>query len=104
MKTIKSRFKKLVHKMYPTELEHAIEIVISKYDFNRKEDVDCIEVMLKELLERQEFNRLIHYNTLDENEDSFRITKTYVNDKYDEQINRIKFLIHSNNGTYDRVV
>ena len=99
-----TKVKKWFRRAFPTELKHAIDYVLDKYDRKDEDESELIDELYDELCIRKKFERIVNYNTSVDGEDGFRIKRTFVNNDYDSQLSDLKFLIHSNNGTYDRVV
>jgi|SRR4030095_3281069 hypothetical protein len=99
-----SKITKWTKKLYPSELEHAIETILMKYERKNREDVELIDAMFDELQIKKEFERLVNYNKTEEGEDWFRIKKIFKNVNYEQQFAQLEFNVHLNNGTFDRVV
>lgn len=100
----KSGLKTFINKVCPDMLDDAIKTIMLKFSLGEEENRQKIEVMLKDLLEAKEFERLIHYNKIDEDEDGFRIKDKFINQKYEQEKATLRYLIRSRDGVLDRVV
>jgi len=98
------KFKNWFHRLYPTELEHAINLILFKLENKREEDKKIIREMLEQLHEKLEFERFLSYNMPDDSNEVFKIKDTFKNEKYEEQVEQLIHMIHINNGVYDNVL
>lgn len=97
-------FKNWLHRVYPTQLEQAIDTVVYKFENNNAEDKELIMHMLERLNEKLEFERFLSYNKPDDSVEGYKIKHNFKNDKYEEQLEQLVHWIHANNGTYDLVL
>src|SRR5690349_6156197 len=98
------KYKNLLHRLYPTELEQAIETVKNKFMNNKPDDRELIMNMLAELNEKLEFEKFLSYNEPDDSSEGYRIKVNFKNERYEEQLQELIHWIHANNGTYDLVL
>jgi len=101
---MREKFKNLLHRLYPTELEQAIETVLYKFGNNKIEDRELIMHMLDQLNEKLEFERFLSYNKAGDCNEGYKIKVNFKNEKYEEQLQKLVHWIHENNGTYDLVL
>lgn len=98
------KFKNWMHRLYPTELEQAIETVIYKFENSKVEDRELIMHMLEQLNEKLEFERFLSYNAPDNSNEGYKVKVNFKNEKYEEQLEQLVHWIHAHNGTYDLVL
>ena len=98
------RYKNWLHRVYPTQLEQAIQTVLYKFENNNEDDRELITQMLDQLNEKLEFERFLSYNKPAESEEGYKVKANFKNDKYEEQLQQLVQWIHLHNGTYDLVL
>ena len=99
---MRKKFRNWMQRLYPTQLQQAIETITYKFESNKPEDREMIMDMLSKLNEKLEFERFLSYNEPDE--EGYKVKFNFKNEKYEEELQRLVHNIHLNNGTYDRVL